>query len=345
MSLHDFVSVIVPARDAATTLPDCLLALRAQSYPRDRYEVIVVDDGSVDPTPRLASRYGARVLTIPPSGPAAARNRGVEEARGNLLLFTDADCAPDPDWIRALVAPFEDRRVAGTKGVYRTEQRSWTARFVQAEYESRYRIMARDEFIDFIDTYSAAYRREDFEAAGGFDESFTVPSVEDQELSFRLQQAGARLVFCPAAVVAHRHANDPIVYLRKKYKIAYWKMRVLARYPEKLVRDSHTPTALKFEIGFLGAAAASGLCLAPVGIWWVPLVFLGAFLAVSAPFALGLVAQSPGLALRAPFFLFWRAIALGAGMLTGAFELAFCTGRSRLSMREGLRSRHVGQSA
>lgn len=323
----EFVSVIVPARNAATTLPDCLLALRAQSYPRSRYEVIVVDDGSTDPTAKLALRYGARVERIPPSGPAAARNRGVEVARGDVLLFTDADCAPDPSWITTLVRAFDDPQVAGAKGSYRTEQKSLTARFVQAEYESRYRLMAAKSSIDFVDTYSAAYRREEFEKVGGFDESFTIG--EDQDLSFRLQRAGAWLVFRPAAVVAHRHANNPLAYFRKKLRIGYWKMRVLARHPDKAVQDSHTPASLKAEVTLLGAAAAAVPCSLLTGLWWLPLAFLAAFFALGVPFAIRLFKKDRELVGYVPLFLLLRAVALGIGMLLGALELAVCRNRTR----------------
>ena len=317
MARENFVSVIVPARNAARVLPDCLAALDAQVYPRDLYEVIVVDDGSTDETATVADGRGVKVIRIPPSGPGAARNRGVEKAKGDLLLFTDADCLPDPGWIRALVRPFDDPQVAAAKGIYRSDQRSWTARFVQAEYESRYRLMARRESIDFVDTYAAAYRRRAFEEVGGFDESFPGASVEDQELSFRLAERGATMVFCPQAVVGHRHAADPVAYFRKKMKIGYWKMKVLARYPGKAVSDSHTPSTLKAEI-LLVAAAIATLPLGPLaGLHWLSPLFLGAFFAVCAPFCVSLLGSRPAVALRAPFFLLARSVALGLGMAGG----------------------------
>ena len=313
-----FVSVIVPARDASNTLPECLLALRAQSYPRDAYEVIVVDDGSADETARVAEQFWAQVVSIPPSGPGAARNRGVEAARGGLVLFTDADCAPGPQWIRELVIAVAPEDVVAAKGTYRSEQKSWTAQFVQAEYESRYRLVRERRTIDFIDTYSVAFDRKAFEAAGGFDESFTCPCVEDQEFGFRLAQSGARMVFAPRAVVAHYHAETPRAYTRKKFKIAYWKMKVLARYPGKAISDSHTPWQLKAEIVSVGALAA--LCASAAVGWssaWFPLAPLALFLGVIAPFVVALLPKNRGLAWRAPFFLALRATALGTGMMAG----------------------------
>jgi cellulose synthase/poly-beta-1,6-N-acetylglucosamine synthase-like glycosyltransferase len=232
-------------------------------------------------------------------------------------LFTDADCVPSPNWIRSLVEALQDPEVAAAKGTYSTEQRSWTARFVQAEYQSRYRIMRERKTIDFVDTYSAAYRKKVLEEAGGFDESFPVPSVEDQELSFRLAGQGAKMVFCPEAVVGHRHADNPAAYFRKKLKIGYWKMKVLARYPDRAVRDSHTPPSLKGEV----ASMAATLVSAPTGLiyghWWLPLIFLALFAFFSFPFCASLWPERKGLVLQAPLFLVLRSLALGGGMVLG----------------------------
>jgi glycosyltransferase involved in cell wall biosynthesis len=151
------VSVIVPAFNSQTTIARCLQALERQTLSQEHYEVIVVDDGSTDDTRgRVQSYAQPRLLTQRHAGPAAARNLGAQHARGEIVLFTDADCEPVPDWIEQMLAPFADAQVAGVKGVYLTHQQAIVARFVQVEYETRYermaRHMARHGRIDFIDT-------------------------------------------------------------------------------------------------------------------------------------------------------------------------------------------------
>ncbi len=128
-------SVIVPAYRATDVLPRCLAALCDQSLARDAYEIIVVDDGSPDQTADVAekvlSNANGRVIRAPHGGPAHARNLGAQAARGAILAFTDADCEPAHDWLERLTAPLRDETVTGTKGVYRTRQKSLVARFVQ----------------------------------------------------------------------------------------------------------------------------------------------------------------------------------------------------------------------
>jgi len=312
------ISVIVPAYNAEDSLGDCLAALQAQTLDRDQYEILVVDDGSTDETPEVARRCGIRLIRQPNAGPAVARNRGAQAARGEILLFTDADCAPAPDWIERMTDPFRDPEVAGAKGVYRTRQREWVARFVQLEYEDKYTRMSRQDRIDFVDTYSAAYRRDVFLANGGFDALFSTASVEDQEFSFRLARKGYRLVFVPRAIVYHCHDTTLGEYWRRKVSIGYWKALLLRWHPERAVRDSHTPQVLKVQIGLIGLL---GLLLLPAPFWaparWSALVVAALFVLTAVPFLRRVARRDPAVAVVAPFLLVWRALALGTGLAAG----------------------------
>ena len=268
-------------------------------------------------------------LIQPNAGPAAARNHGAAVAGAALVLFTDADCAPAPNWVAAMTAPFTDPAVMGVKGAYLTEQTDLVARFVQAEYEDRYDRMVEQPQIDFIDTYSAGYRRALFLENGGFDPIFTTASVEDQEFSFRLAQKGYRLVFAPEARVVHLHDRDVGEYFRRKYAIGFWKALMMRWHPERMVQDSHTPQVLKVQIVLLAAVAgASGLGV--LGLVWLPLLWFwgvaGAaalfFGITTAPFMYKLARRSPVLALLGLPLLGVRAAALGSGYLQGTVHFA-----------------------
>jgi GT2 family glycosyltransferase len=320
MTGSPWISVIVPAYNAGATIDDCLGALASQTVPRESYEVLVVDDGSVDDTcPRVWAHDGVRLLRQTHAGPAAARNLGAEEAQGEILLFTDADCVPARDWVAHMVAPFHDDNVAGVKGAYLTGQQEIVARFVQIEYEDKYDRMSREAFIDFVDTYAAGYRRHLFLSSGGFDASFPLASVEDQEFSFRLAGRGYRMVFAPKARVYHLdHARTLGTYWRKKFKIGYWKVLVTRRHPAKALRDSHTPQSLKVQILLVGL----GLVCLVGGLLWHPLMAVSGILALSfllttIPFALRAWRRDRTVALISPGLLLVRALALGLGFAAG----------------------------
>jgi glycosyltransferase involved in cell wall biosynthesis len=314
------ISVIVPAYNAERTIGQCLRSLERQTVPRERYEVIVVDDGSNDGTAaEVAAFPGVQLVTQPNAGPAAARNLGVQHARGDLVLFTDADCVPAEAWIERITAPFDDPEIVGTKGTYLTRQRALVARFVQIEYEDKYDRMAKEEYIDFVDTYSAAYRRKVFMSNGGFDVAFPTASTEDQELSFRMARQGYKMVFVPQARVVHlRHAETAGAYWAKKLRIGYWRVAVHQRHRGKLLRDSHTPQTMKLQILVVGLG-----CLSLVGAlffrWmlWISGAMVLTFALTTVPFTVKAWGRDRLVAIVSPSLLFIRSLALGAGFVAG----------------------------
>ncbi len=317
------VSVVIPAHNAAAILPRCLRALMAQLDLPGPMEILVVDDGSTDGTADAAREVGAGLLRliIRPTrgGPARARNAGIEAARGELVLFTDADCIPDGRFVSEICRPLlADPAVGGVKGAYRTTQRSLAARFAQAEFEERYRKMARLQTIDFVDTYAAAFRRSVLEEAGGFDTSYPVPNNEDVDLSWRIAAAGHRMVFAPTALVEHRHRPTLAAYFALKVRRGYWRMKVYRRFPDKAAGDSYTPRTMKIQL----AAAAGVLTSLAAGLFFTPLLlpaffFLLVFGAATLSFAVALSGRDPLLALFSPVLLGLRALALLSGMAGG----------------------------
>lgn len=322
-----FTSVVIPAYQAAAVLPGCLNALRQQTIDCAAYEIIVVDDGSGDGTADAAEQAlrdfpAAQVIRSEHGGPAHARNLGAWAAQGDVLLFTDADCEPAPDWLERLVRVLDEPSISGAKGAYATRQRSLVARFVQQEYEERYDHTQRQTTIDFIDTHSAAYRREVFVENRGFDAvSFPLATVEDQEFSFRLAARGYHFVFVPEARVYHQHTTTLTRYFRRKYRIGHWKMRLLKRHPGKAVRDSHTPQSVKAQIILLAAS----LCSWPAVLWPPvgPPIVIGLWTAYALsmlPFLIKIARRDPPVLLVAPFLILARSLALGLGLLSGALR-------------------------
>lgn len=314
------LTVVIPAYNAAATLGDALDALDAQTIPRSAFSVIVVDDGSSDATAALARGRGASVISQKNAGPAAARNAGAGAAPPDcdILVFTDADCAPAPDFLARLTAPLDDGAVVGVQGAYRTRQASLVARFAQIEFEDRYAYATKRPTIDLVATYAAAYRRAVFDGAGGFDTSFRAADNEDTELSYRLAAAGHRLVFAPDAVVYHRHPATLARYLRIKASRAFWRLRACREHPEKLVCDGYTPPVIRLQTVLAGLFALAA-CLAPfsrpAGLF--ALAALAALLASALPFARFAARRDPAVARLTPVLAALRSLAFAAGLAWG----------------------------
>ena len=316
------ISIVVPAYNAESTIGAALRSLVAQGPAIER-EIIVVDDGSTDRTAAIAADVeGVRVLRQPNAGPAVARNNGAEAATGEIVLFIDADCQASPDWLTRMLAPFDDARVAGVKGAYRTRQTRLAARFVQLEYEDKYDRMARREFIDFVDTYSAAFRREIFATSGGYSSEFPTACAEDVDLSYRLERAGAKMVFRPDAIVYHRHPDRFGAYLRKKFRFAMWRVLAVKRNPTKLISDSHTPQTMKVQALAAPAVVALAACSPFIPYAGVASGLLaGAFAASTIPFTIKAFRKDRAAGALGPPLLFLRGLAQGAGIAVGAVRL------------------------
>ena len=312
------VSIIIPTFNGASRIGKCLNALLPQVAGRDA-EILVVNDGSTDNTADVVGRYsGIRLITQTNAGPGAARNRGVLEARGTIILFTDDDCVPMQDWLDAMIGPFEDAEVVGVRGVYRTHQERLAARFVQIEYEDRYRLMSNLDRIDFVDTYSAAFRRDRFLEMSGYDTSFPVACAEDIELSYRMSARGWKMKFAPAAIVYHTHPDTLWRYLKKKYKFALWRVLAVRKNPSKAVKDSHTPQLMKFQLLFAPAlplAVASDLVARSAVPASVVVVVI--FLVSTLPFVLRAIPKDPIVGLLSPALLAARAWAQVLGVTAG----------------------------
>lgn len=187
------VTVVIPVRNAAAQLERCLTALSRSTF--DRYDCVVVDDGSEDGSAEVAYRHGADVIRLRGRhGPAHARNRGAAAARGDLLLFLDADVCVQPETVAAVAAAFARHpEIAALMGSYddRPDDPSFLSQYKNLFHHYIHQC-GHEEAATFW-SGCGAVRRELFLAIGGFNEGYATACIEDIELGFRLKRAGFRI--------------------------------------------------------------------------------------------------------------------------------------------------------
>ena len=317
-----FISVVIPNRNGAATIGQCLAAALRSDY--GRYEVVVVDDGSQDASAEIARGFACRLVRLPRRGGVSrARNAGARAARGELLLFIDSDCLLRRDTLAVANASFGDRRDRVLGGTYTPvpHDRDFYSAFQSAfihHFETK-----RSE-PDYVAAHAMVIDADLFRRSGGFVEGSFIgvaASVEDVEFSHRLRRQGCRLAVDPDLQVMHVFRFS----LRRSLsnavrKARYWTMYSLAN--RDLLEDSGAASLeLKANVlcallaaGLLGAAVASGAVWPLLAV--PPLAALDLFLNRRLV-AAWLGAGGPGFAVLAVLYyltLYAAAVAVGGAL-------------------------------
>jgi glycosyltransferase involved in cell wall biosynthesis len=205
-----FLSVVIPTYNRLPILRQCLEALERQELeaPIERFEVVLVDDGSTDDTvawleANAASLPHLRLIRQDHGGPAEGRNRGVEQARGDVVVFIDSDLVVLPDFLVCHARALEQRwRQRGNRLCFTYGAVVNTARFENPTSEPH---KLGDVSFAYFATGNVAIDKQVLEQAGLFDTAFRLYGWEDLELGERLRRMGVELVRCPRAVGYHWH--------------------------------------------------------------------------------------------------------------------------------------------
>lgn len=240
---HPEVSVVIPTHNRLDVLPEVLAALKAQEG-APPFEVVVVDDGSSDGTGEWLAgrrfRVPARVLSQGNRGPAAARNAGVEAARGRWVAFLGDDTVPASGWLAAHRAAHRARHddlrlaVIGYTGWHQRLRTTPFLRYINEHgLQFGYALIDRPEEVpfNFFYTSNLSLGRE-LLLAEPFDTRFPYPAWEDIECAYRLRRHGLRLVYEPRAVVAHDHPTDLARFAVRQEKAGYCAVVFHSLHPE-----------------------------------------------------------------------------------------------------------------
>jgi hypothetical protein len=272
------ISIVVPVYDGAATLGECLAALVASTMPGD--EIIVVDDGSTDRSADLARDVGVAVVRLPGNrGPAAARNAGARIARGDVLLFVDADVVLAADAVARVRATLAARpELAAMFGSYDDRPRAET---VVSQYRNLlHRYVHQQGSPEAFSFWAGcgAVRRAAFAEVGGFDERAWRWSIEDIELGYRLRAAGHRIFLDKELACTHlkRWTLSSMLRTDLTARAIPWT-RLILESP-RAAHDLNLTLAQRYSVALVGLALATFV----LALRWPALLAVGltAFAAV-----------------------------------------------------------------
>ncbi len=220
---YPFFSIIVPTYAREAHLKKCMGALSSLSYPKNRFEVIVVNDDNNSSLKHVLTPFfdqlDLHLVSQNHAGPAAARNTGGKQAKGEYLAFTDDDCMPAADWLTIFAQHFSktpDCAVAGKtiNGLSGNPYSSATQHIIDFLY-AHYNVDSENAQLAISSNFALPLKN--FRALGGFSTDFKRAAGEDRDLSARWLQHGFRIIYAPDALVNHCHPLSLQSFLKKHY--------------------------------------------------------------------------------------------------------------------------------
>lgn len=278
--MNPMISFVIPVRNAATTLGRCVRSIAANDYPRDRFEIVVADNGSTDASVSIALAAGATVLHLPGLRASDLRNRAAKAAGGEVLAFIDADHEIHPHWARTAVDTLYEPGVGGVGAPYHSPR---PGTWVQRQYDALRGHAGDRHDVEWLGSGNLAVWREAFESLGGFD--IRLETCEDVDFCARLRKCGHRLVSDPR--LYSTHFGDPRT-LRELFTSELWRGRDNARVTLRSPRSWRSLASLmvpaldltmlvlsllalsilgRSAVGAVGTAALGVLTLAGIRAW------------------------------------------------------------------------------
>ena len=216
-------SIVIPTYNRPEKLASLLRSLVLMDYPKDSFEVIIVDDGSErKPEAAIAEfKSDLNIVLLPADhgGPARARQKGIDIARGRFLAFTDDDCAPATDWLKAFEAVLSDspQTAVGGQTVNALKDNPYsTASQLLISYI--YQSFNNDpNQARYFATNNLAFPTKEFRSIGGLDLTWSISGGEDRDLCERWLRHGYRLVYAPQVVMHHAHSLTLRSFMRQHF--------------------------------------------------------------------------------------------------------------------------------
>ena len=223
----DKISVIIPAKNEEAKIERCLEAIFNQTI--KPCEVIVVDGHSADETVKNAGKFPVKILYEEYHTRAGACQVGVENAEGDYVAFTDADCIPVRDWLENLIKEF-DRGIVGVgggiknigEGLWEKSINLISGTFLGSANSVQGRFFKDKRYVNSISGCNSMYHKEDILKIGGFD--VRLPTAEDTELNRKLLKIG-KLLYTPDVIILHNHKRGLKDFAKRMYQYGYGRAK------------------------------------------------------------------------------------------------------------------------
>jgi glycosyltransferase involved in cell wall biosynthesis len=231
-------SIIIPTHNTDVVLIQCLDALSSQSTGTKNFEVIIINDGGsthiYEKLKFLKSRLTIRYFYQKNRGPAAARNLGIRNAKGDIILFLDDDSVPTKDWFECVVNAWERfPDFDGIGGYTKSDVTDSIYCRVNSDFFNWYLTQySDDKFHPFLVTCNAGYRKSVLSSVGNFDESFKKASGEDRDLNVKISKLGGKLRLDKNILVYHDRDLTLHSFIKKHLNYGKAAHKIYAKYPE-----------------------------------------------------------------------------------------------------------------
>lgn len=211
------ISVVVPVRNGADTIADCVQSLLRTEFPTVDREIVVVDNGSTDATAEIVQRFPVTYLSESKRGAPCARNKGIRASRGRFVAFCDADCLVTRNWLNELLAAFQQPNTGAVAGEIVAAPPVTPAQ----RYAARVRHLAPQKYLQrpllpFAVFANLAFTRDTFDHIGLLDENLFQGDSTDFCTRF-LRETGLQMNYAPKAIVFHRHRDTAWSFVRQQY--------------------------------------------------------------------------------------------------------------------------------
>ena len=243
MANEDFITIIIPVRNAERTIETTFKYLLKIDYPREKMEIIMADGDSTDKTVEIIKKWQAQhdfikfVQVKNCKSPGDARNAAIKITKGKYVLFTDGDCAPNADWVKKIIEPFDSDPKIGIVGgevlTLRTDVNNLTESYCEQTFflsprgrcgltESGYMPRVKDNYpheinggdnCPFFATANVAVRKDAIDKIGG--EFWDEPTGEDVDFNIRIMNAGYSLFYASDAVIKHIHRVSLELFMKQ----------------------------------------------------------------------------------------------------------------------------------